>query len=154
MLIFGYFMKRFFIFSLVILTVILLFNCHNKNDSNQTFSGIYRSKTYGFFDRLMFQLSNKAGSINAQLHLHSDSTFYETTCGNRISGTWKIRNDSLILRCLSNVLYHDLENNPATSDTLFNYSESFALKNRNEFYREYTLGDGSLGVDWYVPNNK
>ncbi len=92
--------------------------------------------------------------MNSELHLYTDSTFIETTCANRIMGTWKIKNDSLILRCLSNVLYHDLEKNPSTSDTLYDYSESFAVKNNKEFYKEYPLRDGSLGVDWFVPRDK
>ena len=47
--------------------------------------------------------SKKVGYImGTTLLLNSDSTFIDTSCGNIITGNWKVVNDTLFLICKSN----------------------------------------------------
>ena len=80
----------------------------------------------------------------------SDSTFVKTTCGNRIKGTWRVDNDSLQLFVASDSLLEKLKDSPNCSGNLFVYTSSYFKNPKNEFYQEFQMNNGEIGVECFV----
>jgi len=89
-------MKKFAIICLCL----FCFSCTNENES---LIGDYTSVQYNVFEDALLNLDQKTTwSIGTQLKLKDDSNFKLITCGNIITGTWTVLNDSLNLNFESN----------------------------------------------------
>lgn len=95
--------------------------------------GKYQSKSFNKIELTIKRLVyNELPSIGQELNLHQDSSFVLSTCSNIISGTFFIKNDSLILTCIKNISIKD-----TTKITLYSPSSqlSYCIINNNTLYR-------------------
>lgn len=83
---------------LVSILIILLISCSSTKTSKEII-GFYKSKKYNFIEHYIILFSGKSYAIGEILKLKKDSTYVYNTCGNVISGYWRIRGDTLLLFC-------------------------------------------------------
>jgi hypothetical protein len=88
--------------------VLIISGC-NSNHSN--IIGVYKSmgyKEYSFVKRVSMYFKKETYTKGQILVLLPDSMYYLQTCGNHISGKWKIKQgDTLLLFCERNRLRND-----------------------------------------------
>src|SRR5438094_62877 len=77
----------------------------NKNNNN--IIGKYSSKEFNFFEKAYYYVNHIITTSGSSLEINADSTFLYTTCGNIISGRWRIKSDSLVLFIYTNRLRVD-----------------------------------------------
>lgn len=60
--------------------------------------GAYKSPDYSFFQKLFYNIFQRTSfAVGTTLELRQDSGFYKKTCGNIITGDWKVKADTLLL---------------------------------------------------------
>lgn len=112
-------------------------SCKSTRKANNVELGTYRSESFNklelTFKRFFY---DEIPSIGQELSLHGDSTFVLNTCGNVISGKFKVKPDTLILLCVKNVSVKD------TTKPIF-YTPptelSYYIVDNNTLYR-YDIG--------------
>lgn len=82
-------------------------SCQTEGSKGASVGGEYVSKSYGFIEWLL--LPAEAAAIGGNnLKLNADSSYLLQTCGNLISGHWRIdKTDSLVLFCTTNIKLRD-----------------------------------------------
>jgi hypothetical protein len=78
------------IFNIIIPSVLFFYSCGSETRLN--IFGLYESKPVSKLDMLF-----KAYAIGMKLDIRKDYTFRYETCGNIASGTWKLKDDVLVL---------------------------------------------------------
>lgn len=88
--------------TLLLFLFIALLSC--KQETSNDLTGTYESIRYSVFERPLESLKriNDRRAVGTTLILNSDSSYQETTCGNIMTGTWRVKNDSLLLFCENN----------------------------------------------------
>lgn len=86
-------MRKIIIVSLISYSIV---SCTSKQES---LFGTYESILYSYSKRPLEYLAkrNDHRAVGATIILNMDSSFTKTTCANLITGTWKVKNDSLYL---------------------------------------------------------
>ncbi len=88
------------------LLFVILLSC-TQVTSKSDLSGEYRSKTYSYYEKLMFYFNKETYTLHSIIVLKKDSSFLYTTCGNEMKGKWRVKYDSLILECKQNTFRND-----------------------------------------------
>ncbi len=94
-------MNSFRYLFIFIVILFILYSCNSESPGN--IGGTYVSENPSFVRRGIYFLSNTWYTIGDSLELMSDSTFFHQTCGNSMTGNWRIQNDSLFLFCHSDI---------------------------------------------------
>lgn len=109
-----------------VLLVFIFSNCQNIHND---IIGIYKSKNikqYSFLDRIKLYINKESIITGQTLVLMQDSVFYLQTCGNHVSGKWRIRTgDTLLLFCERNRLRNDSLNKIEKSSCGFDPSKYY-----------------------------
>jgi hypothetical protein len=96
--------------SLIIISFIWL-SCNSKS---QELAGTYKSSKLKFTEKLNYGTNKDINGLT--LILKKDSSYHYDTCGLLIDGSWKVRNDSLIMS-VSNIRFaNDSINNIRTPE--------------------------------------
>lgn len=107
---------------------IIIYSCAPIKE--RAIQGQYITKHFSLLERLRHPFTGYVSGM--KLDVKTDSTFHFESCGSIWTGTWKVKQDSLILRaltCISKVDSSQLKNG---RNNLFVY----AIKNNGELHRE------------------
>ncbi len=89
---------------LIVNIFILLFGC-SQEKSKVNVVGFYKTSQNEWMVWKNKKFFEKSGTkAFSQLQLNSDSTFSYETCGNKMTGHWKVKGDSLVLKIEKNNL--------------------------------------------------
>lgn len=85
--------------------LMIVFACGPK--TQQSIVGSYKSKEYNFIENAIKQFKNEPYTKGSKLHIKKDSTYTQITCGNTVTGTWRIAGDILLLKSITNRFNND-----------------------------------------------
>ncbi len=85
--------------------LMLVFACGPK--AQQSIVGTYKSKEYNLVERAIKDLKNEPYVIGTKLTIYKDSTFSQITCGNTVTGTWRLAGEVLLLKSITNRFNND-----------------------------------------------
>lgn len=111
-----------------ILVSFLLFKCSSTEKVSRDFTGIYVAPQNNFFNRLRYG----SFTLDMQLELRTDSTYFLSSCAQYFYGTWKVKERRLFLH---------LDSARFIIDSL-NYLPEYKSSFNRKFTDEYKI-DGS-----------
>jgi hypothetical protein len=87
-----------------IVTLIMLFFAFAPDDPEPFKTGLYRNIKPGSIELLTLYLryGTTSYTVGSELQVNEDSSYCYITCGNIMTGTWKIKDDSLMLMMETN----------------------------------------------------
>ncbi len=90
---------------LVGITLLIAFGCISLKEKDVV--GIYESKKYNRFEKVLIYLKYDGLVYGTKLKINKDSSFVMQTCGNYIEGKWNLKNDSIYLKVETNIYRSD-----------------------------------------------
>lgn len=75
--------------------------------AQQSIVGTYKSKEYNIVELAIKELKNEPYIMGTKLTINKDSTFTQITCGNTITGTWRLAGEVLLLKRFTNRFNND-----------------------------------------------
>lgn len=92
--------------SFVLIIGILMLNC-NSSKEKPIIYGTYESIKYNKVQKILMQMKGTTYVQNVSLSLKKDTTFEHISCGNRMTGRYELKGDSLVLTYITNEFRND-----------------------------------------------
>jgi hypothetical protein len=116
--------------------------------------GHYKSKTYNRLQHMYYQVHNSTYVLHSTLDINADSTFVKMTCGNAITGNWRVKADTLMLIC-KRFTYHNDSLNKIRDTICGSDPDKYFIHSSGELRQTYFIKElKMIGRDYLVREDR